>query len=273
MKIKLLLKSLLPPLLLKLLMDLKNNSIKFEGDYPTWDKANSFCSGYSSDLILTKVKNATLTVKSGEGAYERDSLLFMEIEYSWQVTSSLMWAAARFSGVLNVLDFGGALGSTYYQNRLFLRRLSNVTWSIIEQPNFVEVGSEFFEDDNLKFYKKVSECVENNSPNIILLSSVMQYLESPYDVFEELSSLGASVLVVDRTPFYFGDEDKIVVQKVPASIYKASYPMRVFSRDKFLKFAENHWNLVDEKLALGGNVKATNGITISFLGMIFEAKK
>ena len=70
--------------------------------------------------ILDKVLAATLKVKQGQAVFERDSVLFDEIEYSWPLLAGLMWAAASNGGKLNVLDFGGALGSSYYQNRKFL---------------------------------------------------------------------------------------------------------------------------------------------------------
>ena len=39
-------------------------------------------SGYDSQLILDKVLTSTLKVKNGEAAYERDSVLFDEIQYA-----------------------------------------------------------------------------------------------------------------------------------------------------------------------------------------------
>ena len=81
-----------------------------------------------------------MTVVDGRAAYERDSVLFEEVEYVWPLLASLMWVGARHLGSLNVLDFGGSLGSTYFQNRIFLATLPSVRWNIVEQPRHVEVG-------------------------------------------------------------------------------------------------------------------------------------
>jgi putative methyltransferase (TIGR04325 family) len=89
----------------------KNNT-SFEGSYNTWQEADAHCNGYDNMDILEKVLFATLKVKNGEAVYERDSVIFDQIEYSWPVLTGLMWAAAQNSGCLKVLDFGGSLGSS-----------------------------------------------------------------------------------------------------------------------------------------------------------------
>ena len=55
-------------------------------------------------------------VKNGETVYERDSVIFDQIEYSWPVLTGLMCAAAQNSGCLKVLDFGCSLGSSNLEN-------------------------------------------------------------------------------------------------------------------------------------------------------------
>ena len=62
-------------------------------------------------------------------------------------------------GVLSVLDFGGSLGSTYYQNKKFLDSLDDVSWNIVEQKHFVDAGKEDFEDERLRFSYDIESCV------------------------------------------------------------------------------------------------------------------
>jgi len=69
-----------------------------------------------------------------------------------------MYAAAKSEGVLKVLDFGGSLGSTYFQNRKFLDSLKDVVWCVVEQKHFVDVGKVDFEDSRLKFYYDIESC-------------------------------------------------------------------------------------------------------------------
>lgn len=156
-------KLFVPPLLVQgcrvLRGKLRNNSYGLSGYYHTWGEAIHNSTGYDSEIILEKTKTALLKVKNGEAVYERDSVLFDKVQYAWPLLSSLMWVAAQAKGKLNVLDFGGSLGSTYFQNRAFLRRLSDVRWNIVEQPKYVEMGKKWFEDDHLKFYLRIEDCL------------------------------------------------------------------------------------------------------------------
>lgn len=263
----------LPPVIARLFHRIRGGRIRFEGDYDTWDEASRHCTGYDAEEILPKVLAATLKVKHGEAAFERDSVLFDQIEYAWPVLAGLMWAAARSGGRLNVLDFGGALGSSYFQNRKFLRSLPDVCWNVVEQPHYVDAGRKHIQHEQLRFYKSVDECLVENQPNVILLSSVLQYLESPTDLISELNKVGALCLIVDRTPFTLNEQDKLIIQKVPAAIYSASYPMRIFSLPKFEQLLAKNWNMVATNLSPEGYVRTTNDFEFSFQGMLLESHR
>lgn len=80
------------------------------GNFSSWNEAVIRSTGYDSQIILEKVKNSLLMVRNGLSPYERDSVIFSEVQYSFPLLSGLMWIAAQNSGRLNVLDFGGSLG-------------------------------------------------------------------------------------------------------------------------------------------------------------------
>jgi len=238
-----------PPILLqayRILLAIMRGGLYLSGDYSSWDEALAASTGYDSEIILEKTRAALLKVKKGEAVYERDSVLFDEIQYSWPLLAGLMWVAAQSGGRLNVLDFGGSLGTTYFQNRYFLKSLSEVRWNIVEQPRWVEVGKAEFEDEQLKFYSSIEECLAEIHPNVIVLSSVLQYVERPFDVLRALSASPCSYLIIDRTPFWDGPRDRLCVQHVPASIYPASYPCWIFSVHRFRTFLNKSWEIVAE---------------------------
>jgi hypothetical protein len=93
----------------------------------------------------------------------------------------------------------------------------------------------------------------------------------PADLISELNKVGALCLVVDRTPFTLHAKDKLIVQKVPAVIYSASYPMRIFSLSKFEKLLAKNWCLVAPNISPEGCVRTTNDSEFSFQGMLLEA--
>jgi putative methyltransferase (TIGR04325 family) len=271
--LKALVKDWMPPVSFRILKKIliKGGGNVFEGAYPSWEEAAAKCSGYDAENILAKVLAATLKVKNGEAAFERDSVLFDKIEYAWPVLSGLMWAASRNSGVLNVLDFGGALGSSYFQNRKFLNDLPEVRWNVVEQAHYVEAGQKHISDKHLRFYPTIDACLAENQPNVVLLSSVLQYLTCPVEIMHRISCIGAKCLIIDRTPFSDYQDDKLLIQHVPSSIYKASYPMRVFSKHKFLPVVKDNWVIVASNLSPEGHVCSTTGIEFFFEGFLLEA--
>jgi putative methyltransferase (TIGR04325 family) len=238
----------------------------WHGDFDSWAEAKQKCTGYDSSEILVKVKSAALKVKDGYAVYERDSVLFSEIQYSYPLLSSLMWISAKNTGKLNVLDFGGSLGSTYFQNKLFLDSLPQTKWCIVEQPEFVKTGLEYFQDNKLSFFNSIEECTLKNEIHVVLLSSVLQYLEEPYKMLEQIRKTGIKYVIIDRTPFISG-KNRITVQKVNPAIYKASYPCWFFNLESFLEFMGK-----DYKLITGFDALDRANIKSEFKGFLFELK-
>ena len=245
------LKDWIPPAVLRVARRW-GEDIRFEGKFETWEEAASQCGGYDDVAILAKVLDATLKVKRGDAACERDSVLFDHIHYSWPMLAALMWAAARNGGRLSVLDFGGALGSTYFQSRKFLMGLTAVCWSVVEQPHYVEAGRALVQDDWLRFYGKVEECLAAQTPNVILLSGVLQCIPDPDRLLATLLASGCDTVILDRTCYVNeGREERICIQHVPSSIYSASYPCRFFVEDDMLAtFEAAGYDLVERFAAL-----------------------
>jgi putative methyltransferase (TIGR04325 family) len=267
-------KDWLPPALLKQLRHLSRSiggEITFEGPFPSWDEAAKRSTGYDGAQILEKVLSATLMVKRGEAVFERDSVLFDDIQYSWPITAGLMWAAVQNGGRLSVLDFGGSLGTSYFQNRKFLERLDHVRWSIVEQPHFVEAGRQHIQDEKLVFYPTITDCIVAEKPNVALLSSVLQYLPSPYVILEELVESGVEVILLDRTSFHTGHSDLIAMQKVSQAIYPATYPFWIFSKEKLVNFLSIKFELVASTLSPEGFVSLA-GKNFSFNGFVMRRK-
>jgi len=217
------------------------------GSYPSWEAARGASSGYDAEHILDKVKGALLKVKRGEAAYERDSVLFDHIEYSWPVLAGLLWVASQNGNRLNVLDFGGSLGSSYFQNRKFLSHLKELHWNVVEQPHFVRCGLENFQDENLRFYASIEDCLCDNSPTVLILSSVLSYLEDLDGMLVSMLDRDFPYIIIDKTHFVIEGEDRITVQRVPAWIYKASYPCRFFNETRLLSlFAAAGYELTED---------------------------
>lgn len=256
----------LPPILIRWVRQIRGGGIYFEGEFATWNEASAKCTGYDAEYILTKVLAATLKVNRGEAVYERDSVIFNKIEYAWPVLAGLMWAAAR-GARLNVLDFGGALGSSYFQNREFLQSLPDVRWNVVEQAHYVEAGRVHIQNEQLRFYKSIEECLAENNPNVVLLSGVLQYLPDPRSILLDFLKVGADVVVLDRTIVNQSPVDRIYVQHVPPSIYSASYPCRSLSESVLINTFGVNYDFLGDFTSL--DFPALNSIKSEFKGYIF----
>ena len=202
------------------------------GNYPSWQQALAQTTGYDQQAILDKVKEAVLKVKRGEAAYERDSVLFDQIEYSKPLLDALGSIAVNNDGI-KVLDFGGSLGSSYFQNRALLEHFPGSQWNVVEQKNFVSCGREYIAFDQLQFFETVEECIrEKGLPDLLLLSCVLPYIEDPYALLAELGSKRIPYLMIDNTPFNDTNADRLTVQKVDPVIYTASYPCWFLNYEK-----------------------------------------
>ena len=123
MNVKRLLKRLLPPILVDAVRRVPTESqpdrLRFSGDFASWEEAAHASPGYAAPVILEKTRAALLRVKNGDAAYERDSVTFATIDYEFPLLACLLRAATEHDNRLSVLDFGGSLGSTYFQCLVF----------------------------------------------------------------------------------------------------------------------------------------------------------
>ena len=128
-----------------------------------------------------------------------------------------------------------------------MSHLRELRWSIVEQKHFVECGKEHFEDESLRFYESIESCIAKKRPDVVVLSGVLSYLEKPYETLEALIALKTEYIIVDRTPFLLcGSPDRLTVQRVPPSIYEASYPAWFFNKQLSLSFFKKKYELIVE---------------------------
>lgn len=257
----------IPPILVDLLRLINPEGIKLNGYYKNWEDAMAQCKGYDQSIIFEKTLASALEVKNGNKPFARDSVLFDEIAYSWPILASLLWVAAQDSGKLRVLDFGGALGSSYFQNKKFLDHVTEVSWQIVEQPELAKLGNEHLKDGILSFSSRIDDTFRSQSPNFVLLSGVLQYVQDPFSVIADLVTREVPVIALDRTPFLNKDQETFIQkQSVPSQIYPASYPCYLFNENEITsKFRENGYRLVESFHSLDNlSSKAT------WKGMIFK---
>lgn len=222
----------------------KKDQYGWFGDYSSWSQVSAESGGYNADVILERTKNALLKVKNGEAVYERDSVIFDKKEYPHALIAYLLLSVKLKKGPLNILDFGGSLGSTYYQLKEFLTPEVCSHWNIVEQEHYVDCGKANFENEQLKFYTSIDACLSEQKIDLILLSSSVQYLEKPHEFLQQLVTYDFGFILFDRTAFNHQPKDRLTLQKVPDEIYPASYPSWFFNEASFLNHFSNLYKVV-----------------------------
>lgn len=257
---------LCPPLLKRHLKGLFG-TVRWHGDYPNWKSAAAACSGYDAPQIAQNVLEKTLAVIRGEAAFERDGVAFSGIEFNWPALACILSAAEAASGRLDVLDFGGSLGSFFHQHRQFLS--GEKQWHVVEQAHYVELGKSHLHEKGLHFHFTIQECLQVASPTLAYVSSVLPYLPDPWSILDEMTAGPFTHLLVDRTQFTDNTADRLTVQRVSGSICASSYPCRFFSRAAFLNRLSAQWEIMAEWDDL---VDPCNLSGCRFLGMFFKRR-
>ncbi len=215
------------------------------GDYPTWAQAARRARGYADAGIFARVLEATRQVRDGKAAFERDGLIFTEPTVSPDLARALV-AAIPEDGRLSVLDFGGALGSVYWQLRSWLDALATVRWSVVEQPHFVAAGRREFTSDRLRFYASIDECLGHERPGVLLLGGVLPYLPEPHALLADVAGRSFDHVLIDRTGIIDRAADRLTVQHLPRRVYRASYPCWFFNRTRLLQHFNPAYELIHE---------------------------
>ena len=234
------LKSLIPPLVLQVLKPFLGQK-QWTGDFASWGEALGRSTGYQTGQILEKQIKAQRSVLSGEFAFERDTVLFKEPDPDYKFLASLALVAR--AGPLVVLDFGGALGSTYVQHRNELKLLGLQKWIVVEQSHFVDAGREHFQDSTLHFEADLDAALRHQ-PTVLFASNVLQYLENPFEMLDRFVHSGVPYLFLNKVPLNDRPRNRLTVQRVPASIYEASYPCWFFDEATLLHRPKSGYELL-----------------------------
>lgn len=220
----------------------------FDGDYPSWSAALADSKGYEDPVIIKKVAESTRAVREGRAAFERDGVSFPEASDEKGLLEALRTVADSIDPQSwNVVDFGGALGTTYWRHRLKIERLRIERWDVVEQPLFVAAGlAQRVAGDKLDFFETVRAAQGASQHTMLLASGLLQYLEDPFSELREWMDEGFAWLIINNLPLHLRAPDRIALQRVPPEIYRASYPVRFFNRERFLACFEGRYDIVAE---------------------------
>ena len=241
---------ILPDFLKRFLHRCMGRKNPWQGNYDSLESAQKDAAGYDAANILEKVRNATKEVIAGNAVFERDSVLFFHEEPNYPLVSSLLFAM-HGKKELHLLDFGGSLGSAYFQNRKFLSCFRKISWEIVEQKHFTEAGRELLQGfPEISFQQSVEDVLRNGKPDIVLFSSVLQYLPDFQALLQKVMDAECDYILIDRTPVFMENEKRrYCIQHVPPSIYTGSYAVQIFGKNDFSNILSPRYRMLDDFLS------------------------
>ena len=244
----------------------------WHGRFKSWQAALATTTGYNADSVLQRVKAAASMVKAGQGVYERDAIVYNDVHYAYPLLAALLWIASLNDNNLSLIDYGGSLGTSYRQNYPFLKHLKSLHWGLIEQEMFVKEGQANFEDEHLKFYFNLQDCLKAQpNPHFLMFSSSLQYMEKPFELLDKVKETNIEFFMIDRTAFIDEPEDRLTTQTVPPAFYDASYPCWFFSLTKMKAYLEDVYEPIftfesGQKVGLGLQ-------ELDYIGILWRRKK
>lgn len=235
----------------------KHSALQLLGPYDTYDEALALSSGYGSEVILEKVKEAIVNVLNKNGVYERDGTIFQE-RPSNDNLRNLLTKYLDDGDV--VVDFGGGLGGTYINNRDLFANVG--LYIIAEQKNFVREGLQLADRYQLSVsYVEILSDLSDR-PDFFIFSSVLQYIPNAYQVLREAAALTPRLILIDRTAYtskspseQWWIQNELDYYRIPIS-----YPNRPLNFDKILmtlsgyKVIEKWKNIYDPSVPTHGGV-------------------
>lgn len=226
------------------LYDERMPAIRYLGDYKSWEDAAARCQGYDDLAIISKVAEAIGKVRRGEAAWERDSCLFYEDKYAYKICAAILRCAIQNEDQrVSVLDIGGSLGSTWFQNRKYLSDLGGLEYVVAEQDHFAAYGHDNLEDGILKFIRSTDAWENMRRFDIVLMSASLQYIRQWEEILARIRKTYPRYVILDR--LLVSDRRRICVETVPDEIYLGSYPLVIFNRDEVPDFFGDHYRIIE----------------------------
>ncbi len=150
----------------------------------------------------------------------------------------LFWMQKLLTDGTNVFDFGGNVGTHYFQYRGYLQLTDTVTWTVLDLPEIVKAGKHRHSEQNLFFTDDVNQV---RQADILLASGVVQYIED-FSTFVSTLNFQPPHLLINRLPLY--DGERFVTLQNGGNVF---YPQYVFNRARFIRSIEDiGYRLVDE---------------------------
>ena len=125
--------------------------------------------------------------------------------------------------------------------------VKNLEYVVAEQDHYAAYGHEYLEDAVLKFISSERDWENMERFDIILMSGSLQYIPNYTEIISKIKKAEPRYIIFDRV--LVGDRGRICRETVPETIYKSSYPLRIFSEEEIRNFCEPAYKLIENDIS------------------------
>jgi putative methyltransferase (TIGR04325 family) len=254
---------LLPPKIKVLVRVLLSRFIGFT-KVGSWESAVAKSSGYESANVVEPIVAAAKRIQDDTQASN-----FLTTRYQ-QIATGMLYCISQ--GRLNsgepirVLDVGGGGADYFNQFQEFAPHI-NFDWTVLETPALAEAMSNEFGRNltNLRWVSSIENT--NETYDVILCSSVFQYVEKPFELLATLVKK-SGFLIVNRISLVDSSEHFVAVQRIITNGKRASYPVHFFAEKKFLNEMSQYgdiqmrWLVVEDQPVINKKAQTNHGLVL-----------
>ena len=254
---------LLPPKMRVLVRVLLSRFIGFT-KVESWELAVHKSSGYESVDVVKPVVTAARRVLIDSQTSNVSTSRYQ------QIAAAMLYCISqgRFSSVepIRVLDVGGGGADYFHQFQEFAPQI-NFDWTVLETPTMAEAMSNEFGQNfsNLRWVNSIENTCETY--DVILCSSVFQYVENPIELLATLVAK-SGFLIVNRIPLVDSSKHFVAVQRIISDGKRTSYPVHFFAEKKFLNEMaqygdiEMRWLVTEDQPVINWKAQTNHGLVL-----------
>ena len=230
----------------------------------TWDEAKTKVAGYESSTSVDSIIESIVAAR--KNIAEADSLSSRDLQVISGISIAISELNIDSQSVVRIVDVGGAGGDYFFTLK---RAMPNFRceWFVVETPQLVSAIKNASLDNHsgIRWVESLEE-IEGRC-DIALLSSVLQYVEEPYQLMTSVMEI-ANISVINRIPLTTSATDQCAVQRVRSYGRRGAYPARFFSEKKFLHFLQTcgevivKWNVPEDRPVLNYREIMSRGLVL-----------
>ena len=230
----------------------------------SWEIAVRKSVGYESENVLAPLMQGTI-----ESRVNLADSKWATTRYQ-QVATAMFFCLSenrlRLGKPLRILDFGGGGGDYFYKFQKFVPNI-DFDWTVVETPALAEAMQHQFGGDTQKIRWVNSLEMAEDQYDFVLCSSVLQYLEKPFEVLEDLVKKSGCV-IINRIPIIDSSDHFVALQRILTKKRRGSYPAHFFSEKRLLETLSTYgsipmrWVVTEDQPVVNWQARANQGLLL-----------